>query len=339
VPRAAEDADLMSNTISELPEVLRLRPGELVRVRSAAEIFSTLDERGMLNGLPFMPEMIEYCGQVLPVFKRADKTCAARGGTRRMFNTVHLGNIRCNGAAHGGCQAACLMHWKEAWLERVEPDAGPAVRELDTQEEAFVNETLLPAATVGAASVEADRVYQCQATRLYDASTPFRLLDVEQYPADARNWGWPKVLRSVLIEVYNKVQSRRLLPRPLRIRGGQTHPFLRGQLEKDQVPTLQLDLQPGELVRIKSRQEILATLDRTNRNRGLSFDVEMLRYCGQTARVQARVSRVIDEVNGKMIPIARDCIILEGVVCKSDYHQLCTRSIYPYWREIWLERG
>ena len=47
--------------------VLDLKPGELVRVRSASEIFATLDETGALDGLPFMPEMLKYCGRTLPV--------------------------------------------------------------------------------------------------------------------------------------------------------------------------------------------------------------------------------------------------------------------------------
>ena len=46
--------------------VLGLRPGEVVRVRSASEIFATLDDRGTLDGLPFMPEMLKYCGRTLP---------------------------------------------------------------------------------------------------------------------------------------------------------------------------------------------------------------------------------------------------------------------------------
>ena len=92
-----------------------------VRPRAqCAEIFATLDERGMLDGLPFMPEMLKYCGRTLPVTQRADKTCAGDGVVRRMHNTVHLEKVRCDGSAHDGCQAACLMFWKEAWLERVE---------------------------------------------------------------------------------------------------------------------------------------------------------------------------------------------------------------------------
>src|SRR3954453_17001004 len=105
------------------PAVLDLQPGEFVRVRPAAEIFAPLDERGMYEGLPFMPEMIKFCGRVLPVTQRADKTCAGDGVVYRLYNTVHLQNVRCDGSAHDGCQAACLMFWKEAWLERVKPGA------------------------------------------------------------------------------------------------------------------------------------------------------------------------------------------------------------------------
>ena len=46
---------------------LDLRPGEWVEVRSAPEILATLDEQGALDGLVFMPEMLKYCGRVLPV--------------------------------------------------------------------------------------------------------------------------------------------------------------------------------------------------------------------------------------------------------------------------------
>ena len=61
----------------EATHVLDLRSGDVVRVRSAAEIFATLDDRGTLDGLPFMPEMLKYCGRTLPVTQRGGKTCAA----------------------------------------------------------------------------------------------------------------------------------------------------------------------------------------------------------------------------------------------------------------------
>lgn len=109
--------------IMSLIQQLGLKPGELVEVRSELEILDTLDD-ATLDGLPFMPEMLAYCGRQYRVYKRADKTCdtvsAERGLSlfRRMERTVHLTMLRCDGAAHGGCQTGCLMFWKEAWLRR-----------------------------------------------------------------------------------------------------------------------------------------------------------------------------------------------------------------------------
>jgi hypothetical protein len=312
-----------------------------VRVRSAREIFSTLDENGRLDGLPFMPEMVAYCGRIFPVFKRADKTCDGYGHLRRMDHAVHLSNLRCDGTAHGGCQAACLMYWKEAWLERVENGHSPEGGNLGADEQAFVTNTLLPQTTDGVATAQEDRVYQCQATALDDVAARLSARQLDQYVGDMRNWGLKKVVRGLLVALFNKFQlvNRRLLPRVTLFGGGRNYPFVSGELEKGQTPSERLDLQPGELVRIKSKDEIVKTLDRSNHNRGLSFDVEMVRYCGRTARVLGRVERLIDEKTGKMIQINSDCIVLDGVVCRADYrNRFCTRSIYPYWREIWLER-
>jgi hypothetical protein len=324
------------------PHVLDLKPGELVRVRSAAEIFATLDDRGTLDGLPFMPEMLKFCGRTLPVTQRADKTCAGDGVVRRMHNTVHLQNVRCDGSAHDGCQAACLMFWKEAWLERIEDVssrngdwAGPhAVGEED---QSYVDRVLHPATRE---ETDAGTRYRCQATDITNASKTLRFRQADQYARDLQNWSLRKIVRGLIIEIFNLWQgfSERHLPEKLRIAGGRRYPFVRGKLEKGRTPSDKLDLRPGDLVRIKSKAEIVATLDKTNRNRGLSFDGEMSNYCGRTARVRARVNRLIEESTGEMVDINSDCIILEGVVCAADYHRFCTRAIYPYWREIWLEK-
>jgi hypothetical protein len=103
-------------------------------------------------------------------------------------------------------------------------------------------------------------------------------------------------------------------------------------------PTLELNVQPGEFVQVRSQDEILATLDRRNRNRGLLFDSEMVRYCGGTFRVLKRVNQIVDERTGKMMRMKSPCIILDGVACVSEYHRLCPRAIYHYWREAWLRR-
>ena len=74
--------------------------------------------------------------------------------------------------------------------------------------------------------------------------------------------------------------------------------------------------------------------------RGLSFDQEMVPYCGRTARVKAKVERFIDERTGRMVELTSDAYILDGVVCqsvRSDKRWFCSRDIYPWWREAWLE--
>src|SRR6267378_7523002 len=110
----------MNETRMQIRHTLKLKVGDLVEVRHPAEILSTLDEQCALEGLPFMPEMLQFCGKRFRVYRRADKTCDTinNAGLRRLKNCVHLEDLRCGGEAHGGCQARCLLFWKEAWLKR-----------------------------------------------------------------------------------------------------------------------------------------------------------------------------------------------------------------------------
>jgi hypothetical protein len=152
------------------------------------------------------------------------------------------------------------------------------------------------------------------------------------------NAGALATIRTVCIGLFNEYQdlSKRFLPRSLRIRDGRRYPFIEGSLRK--TPAETLNLKPGELVRVKSKDEIASTLDMHNANRGMSFDGEMVRYCGRESRVLRRVEQIIDEKSGRMMRFKNPCIVLEDVVCTGAYHRQCPRGIYSYWREIWLER-
>src|SRR3954470_23379586 len=121
---------MIYNRRGGMHNVMNLRVGEHVQVRSADEILATLYDRGELDSLPFMPEMLRFCGKRFRVYRRADKACDTIDWSRlrRMENAVHLAELRCDGSAHGGCQAGCLLYWKEAWLERVVPDGAGGVR-------------------------------------------------------------------------------------------------------------------------------------------------------------------------------------------------------------------
>jgi predicted DNA-binding antitoxin AbrB/MazE fold protein len=345
-----------SIVVAEPVGVLNLRPGELVEVRSKEEILRTLDSNGTLESLPFMPEMLEFCGRQFRVYKRADKVCDTiewQKHLRRMENAVHLEDLRCNGAAHGGCQAGCLIHWKEAWLKRVaEPlQAQPSVvvDSVDAgaghgnrrEDPVCTTDTLLKATRVDNEESD-DEIFSCQATELLRATTsPIPWWEPTQYVRDVRtgNAGARQVIRGLLVGFFNKFQqaNARLFPRFCLIRGCRNYPFVEGKATGE-APRSVLDLQPGEIVEVKSKEEIFETLDARDRNHGLRYDSEMLKYCGQQGRVLRRVQQIIDEQTGKMRYIKTDCIILEGVICSGDYHRSCPRSIYPYWREIWLKR-
>jgi len=56
-----------------------LRSGDFVEIRTPEEILQTLDVDRTLDQLPFMPEMVEYCGKRFRVAKRVVKTCSYTG--------------------------------------------------------------------------------------------------------------------------------------------------------------------------------------------------------------------------------------------------------------------
>jgi hypothetical protein len=336
----------------------RFRAGDLVEVRGWNEIAETLDQNGTLEGLPFMPEMLKYCGQQYRVAAVAHKACdmitKPRGRSRRMDATVHLVALRCDGSAHGGCQAECNIFWKDAWLQKADPAArrreNPAP--VAAPEPAIVR--LRERTLFEPAPGETEARYSCQATRLHGASRPLPWWDARQYFFDTwtRNRTLGKVcgvlflatLRTFLrhlpfgyrsFKKFNDAMHRKLT--------GRETPWLNARVQKGMAtPVGYLGLQPGEMVRIKSQDQIEQTLDATGRNRGLTFDCEeMAPYCGGVFKVRSRVTTIIEEDTGRMLHMKQPCIMLEGVVCKSEYASCrlnCPRAIPSYWRELWLER-
>jgi hypothetical protein len=270
----------------------------------------------------------------------AHKLCdtMTRSGIRRMDNAVHLTGARCDGSTHGGCQAACLIYWKHAWLRKVDPAGAPAGPPPAAAPE------LLPLLTIASRrppAEDGETRYRCQATELLRAApTPLPVRDLAQYVEDVRtgNVGVLWSLRAFLVGMYNRVQdaSSKRLPPALRFRGGRRWGNLRGTAVK--TPTGQIGLQPGDIVRIKSKKEIEATLNADLLNRGMGFDAEMGRFCGRTARVVRKVDHIIDEHTGRMLHMRSPCLVLEGLVCEGAFNASCPRSITPYWREIWLEK-
>lgn len=111
---------------------------------------------------------------------------------------------------------------------------------------------------------------------------------------------------------------------------------IKGQLKT--TPSESLNLQPGEIVEVKSYDEIVKTLDEKGRNRGLTFYFEMKKHCGKKFKVRNRLDRMINEVTSEMMEV-KNTVILEGLIC--DYEDPfwgCARQRFKIWREIGLKR-
>jgi hypothetical protein len=336
----------------------KLNAGEWVEVRSREEILQTLDKNGRLEEMPFMPEMFSFCGKRFRVFKRAHKTCDTVNDYkgRKMNSAVHLEGIRCNGSAHGGCEAACLIFWKEAWLKRASDSSQTPATYPDKNSEHRTGCTeadVIAGATASPVGDGNDPAYVCQATQVPAASEPLPWWNLQQYVEDyfSGNVGLGRMLRGIFYMGYNGLIGARiglgsilrwLYDKWAKAFGWSPYPRRWGQIPPgERTPDARLNLQPGDWVRVKSYQEILATLDQSNKNRGLYFDAEMVPFCGGTYRVLNRVTRIVNEKTGKMQEFKNPCIILEGGMCEARYSEcrlFCPRAIYSYWREIWLER-
>jgi hypothetical protein len=314
-----------------------LRRGDLVEVRDPAEILATLDGAGTLEELPFMPEMAAYCGRRFRVDRRADKVCdvARQTGSRKVTGSVYLEDLRCDGSAHGGCQAECRPFWKEAWLRKVTADTPVPARASEQDFQALM-QRVIPNVR-GTMEIQARPVerWSCQSTQLFNASKLLRVWDPRPYAGEYLNG-------NVSLGHCVRITARAVLWHTLDKAGRAPDDNLRGP--GTHKPGDPLNLQPGEWVQIRSKEEITATLTSDGRNRGLWFDREMALFCGGTYRVRQRISRFIDEAGdncGRMVEMKSDAVTLENVYCGGEHSPsrwFCARQIYPYWRDCWLRR-
>jgi len=303
--------------------------GSWVVVRPANEILATLDENGTLAGLPFMPEMLVWCGKSFRVQRRVDKTCVEGYPIRRFpaNDVVVLEGSRCDGGSHDGCKHGCRIYWKEAWLRP--SDAGDAGLDQVDGDLDKLRARL---------KVKSDEQhYFCQSTEL--------LKSTEDFPP-GRRWRMRIALTGMRNGDIGILQALQLLAlylwqKVLRKLG--CDDWLRGPNKR--TPIQSLNLQPGELVRVKSRSQIVETLDHKRSNRGMMLCYEMMRCCGREAEVRYRVDRLINETTGLMREIS-DTVTLSMRGCGSlgeeclcyDEPGDCPRGELMYWKEIWLER-
>ncbi len=293
--------------------------GDLVEVRPWEEIRATLDGQGCLDGLPFMPEMLALCGRRMRVFKSMHRLFDYRKSRqmRHMDGAVLLVGAVCDGSRHGGCEAACHSIWKAAWLRRVS-----------------ASDAALAAAAPAASPAHAwpgteGPHYRCQLTELQAASRPVGdwspvnfvrpLVSGNVAPA-AFAVGW-------LTHLFNLVQ---------RWRGGVGFPTLEPPAPGF-APQDDLRLQPGDAVRVRPSAELRAAMNEQLAHRGLYFEEDMLKHCGQRQVVQAEVRRLIDIVSGEMRTMKTPAYLLRGVHFSGERQMFNAQYEPLFWRAAWLQ--
>lgn len=298
--------------------------GDLVEVIAPSDIVATLDGNGALDGMPFMPEMVEFCGRRFRVSCRVEKTCvvSAESGTKIRTSTkdflnggiVFLQDVRCSGAGHANCGRGCMIFWKTRWLRKA-TDRPSALRS-DNLAETQLRSSLK--------SKKSKHRFYCQSTELHRATVYLSILRrILKIPREIRDNG---VSLSLALESIYFPVWKHIFPA--------TRP--RGRLKA--TPELTLNLRAGEIVEVRPYEEILRTLDRRGANRGLSFTAAMKRFCGAKLTVRSRLQQMILEHSGTMVQ-TRNTVILDTATCSfSGRFGGCPRLELLFWREIWLKR-
>jgi len=300
----------------------RLYPGDLVEVKAPDEILQTLDADGTLDYLPFMPEMVEFCGKRFHVSRRVLKTCISGSiATMLGFKTddvVVLDGLRCSGTAHDGCEKACTIFWREAWLRKV--DAPGMQSHTDWSSHQRLQARLRTST--------GPKTYFCQASELLKATRPlsrWERLGTCIGEVRARNCSAFEMAQRLGIWLFWRIRRMVL------------GAYARGTQKT--TPVASLHLQPGESVEVKSLGHISDTLNDKARNRGLSFFPNMRRLCGSRSRVRNRLDKIIVDGTGEMRQL-RNTVYLDGSMCDCVHVAFggCPRGEFAYWREIWLRR-
>jgi hypothetical protein len=289
-----------------------------MRVKSPSEILKTLDADGKLDGLPFMPEMVVYCGSYVRVHRSARRTCVVGHGFREMKDAVFLQDARCDGSFHDHCHRACLLFWKKAWLAPA--DAAPIAQSAWSAADAAAAERLRRLPTRDGPR------YTCQSTALKAATTALHRWDIRP------------LLREILARELSPSDFVRILFRTLwrRANGGPPEPQLVGA--PGQKSRGSLDLRRDEWVTLKPMHELRNNLDEKGRNCGLGFPPTMHHAIGRTYRVAFPVRQIILEQTGTMVKLS-NTVALDGLLCEGVDVANCPRAEYLYCRESWLSRN
>lgn len=93
----------------------------------------------------------------------------------------------------------------------------------------------------------------------------------------------------------------------------------------------------GDVVTIRSLQEIEATLDESGCLDGLPFMVEMAAFCGRRFRVYRSVDKIYDYGRSKTLRRLKDVVLLGALRCDGGGHGGCQAGCHLLWKTAWLK--
>ncbi len=100
------------------------------------------------------------------------------------------------------------------------------------------------------------------------------------------------------------------------------------------------NVRSGDIVTVRSKEDIWRMLDDREKYKGCFFIDEMYEHCDKEYKVLKTVDYFFDEFKQKMCK-CRDAVILDGVVCSGRqrlYSVNCDRSCFFFWHTAWLKK-
>lgn len=101
-----------------------------------------------------------------------------------------------------------------------------------------------------------------------------------------------------------------------------------------------IQINPGDLVRVRPKEEIEGMLDYRGTYKGCPFIEGMYAHCGQTYKVLKNASYFYDELKEKLCK-CKDLVVLDGTICYGKqklYSTKCDLLCCFFWHKEWLEK-
>src|SRR5262245_49253828 len=96
-------------------------------------------------------------------------------------------------------------------------------------------------------------------------------------------------------------------------------------------------LRAGDWVEVKSKDEILRTLDKNAQLDGMPFMPEMFAFCGKRFRIHKSAHKTCDTVFPTRSRRVSNAVHLE-TRCSGQAHGGCEAGCSIFWKDAWLKR-